>query len=167
MEAIAGKNDGVIPPEAAFTVGGKAYTIRPVKFPQFDEMLTAAAPLIQYFETEYQKRLKAGQAVAPVVAAKGEVEMPPMDWVNEIDIMEAVRRFSKSSIAMIRVAAPQIDPNDLEIDEGLRLTKLIIQVNLDFFMRRVLPELGDVFVGIARGIIGSTSARPSSQPTTH
>jgi hypothetical protein len=167
MEVQAGKNDGVVPPVITVLLSGdRKVEVRPVKFTKFDDMLQAAGPLIEFFERDYKERIVKGLAAAPQPTPKDEPAKAPVDWAK-LDVVSIMKLLPGTAKKIVEVGAPGLNIEELEMDEGLQVFSAIVQVNLSFFIQRVLPALGGSLQGIANGIIGSTFAKTSSPPTTH
>lgn len=113
--------DTIFPGQDVQLSNGDVLVIKPLVFGQFPKAAKLAQgiakPLMQAYE---QKSADTTQAIMQVLAEGGE------------DLL---------SLVALGVNKPRSFFDTLQFDDGVRLTRAFLEVNLDFFTQRVLPEL--------------------------
>lgn len=112
-KAQAGSEFDVIAPKAVtISIAGEDVAISPIRVKQLPSFTRAVSPLIS--------NIIQGDSPAVLVAT------------NADDVIAAVSAASNLSVEAI---------GELEVDDLIKLAGAVIEVNLDFFIRRVLPQV--------------------------
>lgn len=103
----------MIPETVEVTVGGETLAIGPIKLRQLSKVVRHVGGIVQFFKHEEIDfdGLLAGGS-EDLAAALSAATDKPVDWIGE-----------------------------LNLDEVVRLTRAVVEVNADFFARTVLPEV--------------------------
>lgn len=151
--------DGLVPQEVKVPLtGGGEIIVRPVMFSRFSMMLEAAQPLIDYFEEDYGKQIASAKA--------NGAEQPKSVW-GDINVLELIRKLPRSMEQLIKAGVGEdLDLDKLYIDDAIRLTKAVIEVNFDFFMQRVLPTFLKAVDEVSVSLVGPTTHKPLSPTAT-
>ncbi len=143
-------------PGREISAGGEKLTLQPFTFGQ----LPKAAKLLQPISTSM-----SDTGVFSVNNIGGEVQfgLAP-DW--PVRIVDLLASGGDGLLDFIAFAAnkPREWVDKLGADDGVALTKALMEVNADFFVRRVLPMLG--LVPAAAPSDGANSSVSSSEPAT-
>lgn len=131
--------DQLVPAGTPLEVAGVALVLQPLRIGQMPGFLRAISPALQ------------------------QLQSPPIDWLTVLgehgdELLGAVA---------IAIDRPRAWVDALAADEALVLVAKVIEVNADFFTRRVLPKLDGLF-GQAQAVMASPQVhRPSgSMPSS-
>jgi hypothetical protein len=103
---------------------------------------------------------------------KGKPDRNKTKVAETIDLTSLVVRHSHTLCLLIAEIQSPADPTvneewigDLEPDQMIKLTKAVVEVNLDFFIQKVVPELSTALAGLNKGIqlkfLGGSMPLPS------
>ena len=143
-------------PGREITVGKEALTLQPFTFGQ----LPKAAKLLQPISVSL-----GSTGVFSVGKVDGEVQFGlASDW--PMRIVDLLAAGGDGLLDFIAFAAnkPREWVDGLGADDGVALTKALLEVNADFFVQRVLPMFG--LVQKAATSDGASSSASSSEPAT-
>ncbi len=126
--------DTYIPEVRHPLIGGKSVTVAPLRVRQIPPFLRAAGPALS--------GLFAGD-LAGALATHGEA------------LIEAVA---------VATGEPAEWLGELEADEFLRLAVEVVEVNADFFVRRVSPALETTVTRLTAAMTPGATPSPSSSP---
>ena len=143
-------------PGREITVGSETLTLQPFTFGQ----LPKAAKLLQPISTSL-----SDTGVFSVGKVGGEVQFGlASDW--PMRIVDLLAAGGDGLIDFIAFAAnkPREWVDKLGADDGVALTKALLEVNADFFVQRVLPMFG--MVQKAATSDGASLSASSSEPVT-
>lgn len=103
----------MIPETVEVTVGGETLTIGPIRIRQVSRVARHVSGIVQFFKNEEIdfERLLC-EGAEDLIEALAVATDKPNDWIGE-----------------------------LNLDEIVRLTRAVVEVNADFFARTVLPEV--------------------------
>ena len=102
------------------TVRGVEITIKPFRFGDLSKVFKAADPILGTLLSALNAGNGQFEAISKVVAESGD---------NVVDLM------------VIGTKQPRAWVEELDMDEGIDLFISILEVNADFFVRKVLPGL--------------------------
>ena len=135
--------DVLFPDGKTLTIGGDEITIKPLTFGQIP---------------------KASKMIAPIVKALASAELGGQSLLdlagNWVEIM-AVGGEDLLSLIGWTIGKDRAWFDALGMDDGILLVKTVIEVNSDFFTKRVMPMLPQVSPDS-----GATSSQSSSEPVT-
>lgn len=125
-----------------------------MKMRQLTDVLTAAGPMLDDLKEQGKKQLGIQLPVigkldsdlaAPTVSADRAA-----DPVGQTDILGLIEKhgLTLTKTVAILIDKPLVWVGDLEMDEMIRVTTKVLEVNLDFFIQRVFPELSGVLSGL-------------------
>lgn len=82
---------------------------------------------------------------------------------TEPDWLALLAEYGESVLAAIAVASRRPRPwiDDLELDEAIRLAEALLEVNADFFVRRVSPQIARAAASLEARIRQTAGAAPS------
>ena len=131
------KLDELIPPQIEITIGGETLTITPIRAGKFPTFIRAIRPVIPHLVQE------------------------PIDFLAMIDeggehLLDAVA---------LALGKPRTFVDALDIADLIRGARAMIEVNVDFFIHRLLPEVTAATQSLA-GLRGRISSSASSAPAT-
>ncbi|WP_298220145.1 DUF6631 family protein [Halothiobacillus sp.] len=135
--------DILFPEGKTITIGGEEITIKPLTFGQIP---------------------KASKMIAPIIKAMSSAELGGQSLLdlagNWVEIMAVG---GEDLIALIGWAINKDRDwfDSLGMDDGINLIKTVIEVNSDFFTKKVIPMLPQ-----ASQDSGATSSQSSSEPVT-
>jgi hypothetical protein len=128
-----------LPETPEFFVNGELIRVSKIKFGQLPEALKIATALRPYFE-----------AAAKDGGSASDVDMLGMLRDRGESVFALVTLTTGLSIAKVR---------DLDIDQAVLIAGKVLEVNLDFFIRQVIPSVVSLLSGL-------TSALSSLRPAT-
>jgi hypothetical protein len=103
----------MVPETVEVTVGGKTLSIGPIRIRQVSRVARHVGGLVRFF---------AGDAI----------DFEGLLTEGAEDLMEALAAATDQPVEWV---------GELDLDEVVRLTRTVIEVNADFFVRTVLPEV--------------------------
>lgn len=120
--------------EYTLTIGGQGLTLVPVRLGQLPAFVRAVEP--------FAKSLASGQ----------------------FDLLELFADHGGNVIRSLEIATgqPREWVESLELDEAVRLASAVLEVNADFFTRRVLPALNTALTALPQGSTTPPSTTGSS-----
>ena len=121
-------------PGREISAGGETLTLSPFKFGQLPTATRLLKPVAS--------ALSAG-GVFSIQSVGGEAQfLLASDW--PLKVVELVADGGEDVLKFVAFAAgkPLEWVNGLDADDGIALAKAVLEVNADFFVRRVLPLLG-------------------------
>lgn len=125
------------------TLKGKEYIVKPFGFGKFPKVL------------KLMNSVNTGSAVANVA------DLPKMDLgafiVDNSDVVV--------DLCVLAISEKKEWFDDLPGDEGIKLCQAIVEVNADFFMTRLQPQLLEALSGLTSSV-GALSSQISLQPAT-
>lgn len=134
MSTTPSELEKLFPRGVSLTIAGEPLTINPLKVGQLPGFLRAITPVMQ------------------------QISGDRIDWWAVIgdrggDLLSAIA---------IAVGKPREWVDDLDADDAVLLASTVIEVNADFFTRKVMPRLSALFaqVGEVSTPIGSTPSSP-------
>lgn len=133
----------VLFPGREVVVGGETITVKPLAFGQLPKAAKLLQPVV--------KALRASGAIG----GEGSVIDLFGSWVD----MLAAGGEELLALVGFAIGKPREWFDGLSMDDGVALVRAAVEVNGDFFGRKVLPML----TGVADGVM---SSEPSSQPGT-
>lgn len=142
----------VLFPGEEVTVKGETFTVKPFTFGQ----LPRAAQLVA--------GLSRALANSGIIMLTGGADFAIAEnWTTKI--VNILAEGGEDLLAFIGfvISKDRAWFDDLDIEEGIRLTKAVLQVNIDFFVQRVLPLMGEVIAGPQTG--DTSSSDLSNQDT--
>lgn len=96
-------------------------------------------------------------ALAPLMSGGYEIDPVALLGSHPRELIEAVRVGARMSAD---------DMKTLGVDDLIELATVIIEVNADFFVRRILPRLAGGMASLQATLAGLTSLTASSLPAT-
>lgn len=123
------------------TLKGKVFNIKPFGFGKFPKVL---------------KLLKDMKDVASTDATLASVDVPTLVMENADVVVE---------FAILATGEKKEFFDDLPLDEAVELLQAIIEVNADFFVKRLQPKLLTALSKLSESV-GGLSSQGSSQPAT-
>lgn len=126
--------DKIIPQPNIVTVGGKSIEVKTMKVKQLSATIKAIQPFAAAF--------KAGQ---------GQVDMSDIVMNNTDNVVDLVSILTGESKEFVE---------DLGIDELIIVFTRLVEVNLDFFIQKVLPLLSGAMGRLTVGL--PSAAKPTS-----
>ncbi|MFZ6872868.1 DUF6631 family protein [Undibacterium sp. Di27W] len=141
----------VIPTVKTIIIAGESLPIQPFKVGRLPVVLTAVQP------------------IAYVLMGNAETA--------KLDILNLVIAHTDDSLNLLAVLAdkPRDWVDDLDLDDAVTLLSELLEVNLDFFVQRVLPRLLQAVGTLSTAVksnaqaltaIGQTASNPSSPQAT-
>ena len=112
----------LIPEPVVVIVKGESITIRQMKMKQLPKIMRVVAPYYESLKLTKEKATKNGGA---------------LDLLGIV--MSYIEPVSDTVAILVEKDRAWID--ELDIDEMVRLLELVIEVNVDFFIQKVLPSL--------------------------
>lgn len=146
--AAATPNDdlaAVIPEPKSLSIAGEDVTITQIKIGRLPHVLRAVQPLTHMLKQD------------------GPFDLKAMFMLYADDCLTLLAALSGRERGWI---------DDLEIDDAIRLLAALLEINLDFFVQRVLPLLPDMLAtmrdktGELQAIAGRKASSPSSPTVT-
>lgn len=152
---------------------GTEIVVGRMKMRQLTDVLTAAGPMLEDLKAQGKKHL--AEKLPTIGKMDSELAAPTVsderadDPVGQTDILSLIEKHGATvaKTVAILVDKPTAWVGNLEVDEMLRLTTRVLEVNLDFFTQRVFPELSGVLSGLtvmmqakhllAHGAMGSSN----------
>ncbi|WP_124982707.1 hypothetical protein [Ralstonia solanacearum] len=130
--------DKLVPQAFEITLAGETVSVKPLKVGQMPAFLRAITPVMQ------------------------QIGGDGIDWLALFgergdDLLAAVA---------IAVGKPRAWVDDLAADEAILLAAKVIEVNADFFTRRVMPKLDGLFVQASTVAATATVAAGSTPSST-
>lgn len=112
----------LIPPVIEVSVAGEVIAVTPIKV---------------------RELMAFTQAISPIL--KVLVKESDQDWAG-LNISELLMNHTDEVIRAVAIGIRREVEfvNDLDIDELIKLGNVVFEVNIDFFIRKVLPEMGQV-----------------------
>jgi len=104
------------------TINGETLTIKPFRFGDLSKVFKAADPILGTLFTALSSGTTQFEAISKVMSEAGD---------NVVDLM------------IIGSKQPRSWVEDLDMEEGINLFISILEVNADFFVRKVLPGLNN------------------------
>ncbi len=138
-------------PGREISAGGETFTLSPFKFGQLPTATRLLKPVAG--------ALSAG-GVFSIQNVAGETQfLLASDW--PLKVVELIADGGEDVLKFVAFASgkPIEWVNGLDADEGIALAKAVLEVNADFFVRRVLPLLG--MGQPSAGAISSESSSPA------
>jgi len=118
----------VIPETREVTVGGETVQVGALKMRQLSRVARHASGLVKFFKGEgIDFEGLLTEGAEDLIAALAAATDKPIEWIGE-----------------------------LNLDETVRLTRTVVEVNADFFAQTVLPEIEETAEMAAR--LGRTSS---------
>jgi hypothetical protein len=128
------------------TFKGETITVKPFTFGQFPRAIRLLRPITDAVK---DAGIAGMSAAGFSLAADWPLRLPQvMDEAGE-SVIEFVA---------FAVGKPRVWFDDLAGDEGIALTKLVFEVNGDFFVQRIAPKLGLAVQGEASPETGEQSS---------
>lgn len=152
--------DGLVPMEIEVKLtGGRVIKVGPVKFGKFGDMIEAAQPLIEFFEQDFKQK---SNGAAPVLTA----DAIPASWAN-INMIDIIKKMPHVIRQVVKAGVDDsVDLDQLYVDDGIRLAKAVIEVNVDFFTQHVLPAITLAVTELSESLPGSITHNASSLTVT-
>lgn len=122
----------LVPPEIRVCVGGQERILTPVTALELPALLRACAPIFS--------QLAEGDYLAALV----------------VDADAALQTLS------VAARMPREEVDTLQMDVLIELAGAVVEVNVDFFVRAVMPAMGRARDRATRALAGSTSSPNSS-----
>lgn len=142
----------VLFPGEEVTVKGETFTVKPFTFGQ----LPRAAKLVA--------GLSRALANSGIIVFTGGTDFAIAEnWTAKI--VTILSEGGEDLLAFVGFVVGKERPwfDDMDIPEGIALTKAVFQVNIDFFVQRVVPMMGEV---MSSPLTGETSSSDSSKLDT-
>jgi hypothetical protein len=129
--------DALIPPQIEITLGGEKLTITPIRAGKFPAFIRAIRP------------------ITPHLVQK------------EIDFLALIDEGGENLLDAVALALgkPRAFVDALDVADLIRGARAMIEVNVDFFIHRLLPEVMAATQSLA-GLRGRISSSASSAPAT-
>jgi hypothetical protein len=110
----------IIPAHLEVSAGGQLITVKPFTFGQLPKVMTLSKTIYGHISALFDSDIDQTQVIIEAMAVGGE-----------------------DLIAMICLSTGKSREwfDTLEMDDGVRLTGAFLEVNLGFFVRKVMPEL--------------------------
>lgn len=112
----------LIPEPVVVLVKGESITVKQMKMKQLPKIMKVVAPYYDSLKLTKEKAMKSG----------GELDLIGI-------VMTYIEPVSDTVAILVEKDREWVD--DLDIDEMVRLLELVIEVNVDFFIQKVLPSL--------------------------
>lgn len=106
------------------TIRNAVYCIKPFKLGQIPKVLKAINPIVGVFAGLAQKNTNMLEVITSILAEGGD---------NILDL-----------IVLATNSPAEFVKNEMELDEGIELLTAVIEVNSDFFIKKVLPKMTEV-----------------------
>jgi hypothetical protein len=146
--------DQLLPATHTLQLAGRQLTLHPIRLGQLPAILRLARPLIEI----HRERMTAAAAACDQ-PAKVEVE------INLLDLMEQ-HGDTLLDLCSLLSHTDRAWLDALGLDDALVLVAKLIEVNQDFFARRMGPALmGMMMSSSLTGPVSSPSSGPSSSPS--
>lgn len=148
--------DVLYPEGKGVMVNGDTVTVMPFKFGQLAKVTNLLAPIVRNLTASGLVRLDTdGGSVSMSIAA---------DW--PLRIVELMGEGGEEMLQLIAfsVGKPRAWLDTIESDEGIELGKAVVEVNADFFAKRILPTLQAK--SSESPLVGDISSANSSQQVT-
>lgn len=128
-------------------IGGKSVTPKVIKVNQVGPVLAAIRP--------FNGHIKAAMAMS---AAGGNP-------AQNFDVLEVLEHHSDNLITLVTTLTGESREfiGDLDLDDMIKITVAVMEVNLDFFIRKVLPLLSGEMARLGKGLLKPT---PTSGQTS-
>lgn len=141
MESTEHSNELAVltPPVIEVVVGGEVITVTPIKV---------------------RELMAFAQAVSPILKMLNEADQ---DWAG-LNVSTLLMNHTEAVIRTVAIGIRRDIEfiNDLGIDELVKLSNAVIEVNVDFFIQRVLPAIRQGFGRIASMAESSQAGGQSS-----
>lgn len=130
----------VIPEPIVAKIKGETIQVRQIKVGQLPKAMRIAHPFYEQLKSLKDQALKAEKEGKPFTYG---MDFYKLVMENAEPILEMVALLTNKDRAWV---------DDLEVDELVALFSAIVEVNLDFFIQRVLPSLSGLVTGAAEQI---------------
>lgn len=129
-------------PATTLQVAGKTLTINRIRMRQLPRVLELVLPMKDLL----MKSKPNGQAKHLQKASNFDIPTLMMKHGNDlVQLIAEIQAHGNEGVDADWVA-------DLEIDEMINLTSKVLEINLDFFILRVVPSLSQALAGLNAGI---------------
>jgi hypothetical protein len=125
--------DILYPEGKAVTVQGESLVIKPYAFGQIAKVSKLAYPILKALSD-------GGLLKMATVDGKATLSIAS-DWMARIVEIMGIGGEELLSLVAFSTGKPRDWLDTIALDEGIELTKAIIEVNSDFFVKRILPML--------------------------
>lgn len=118
------------------------------------DMIEAAPRTVKFRGADVAVRpLKVGAIPAVTRALRG------LDMAGDIDVLDLVAEHGDKVAEAVAAATgiPVAEINDADLDEFAELVAVVVEVNTDFFVRRVAPRIQGITERLGAGLIRSSS----------
>lgn len=141
--------DTIVPvAKEPLTIGGKTVTPKVIKVNQVGPVLAAIRP--------FNGHIKAA------MAASADGQNPAQNF----DVLEVLEHHTDNLITLVSTLTGEDKTfiENLELDDMIKITVAVMEVNLDFFIRKVLPLLSGEMARLGKGFLKAipTSGQTSS-----
>ena len=103
----------MLPEPVEIAVGGETLSVGPIKMRQLSKVVRHVGGIVQFFKNEeINFEGLLSEGAEDLMAALSAATDKPVEWIGE-----------------------------LNLDEVVRLTRAVVEVNADFFARTVVPEI--------------------------
>lgn len=142
----------VIPEPIVAKIKGETIEVRQIKVGQLPKAMRIAHPFYEQLKSLKDEALKA------------EKEGKPFTY--GMDFYKLVMENADPVLEMVALLTgkPREWVDDLEVDELVALFSALVEVNLDFFIQRVLPSLSGLVTGAAEQIKTAGAGLTPSKP---
>lgn len=140
--------DTVLPvSKEPITIGGKSVTPKVIKVSQVGPVLRAIRPFNATIKTAMKN------------SAEGN------DPAKNFDVLEVLEHHADNLIELVSTLTGEDKKfiGDLDLDDMIKITTAVMEVNLDFFIRKVLPLLSGEMARLGSGLLKAT---PTSGQTS-
>lgn len=126
MEVLFPEGKGV-------TVAGETLTVTPFKFGQLSKVTHLLAPIVRNLTACGLVRIDTdGQKTSMAIAADWPLRMVELMGEGGEDLLQLIA---------YAVGKPRAWLDTIEADQGIELGRAVVEVNADFFAKRILPML--------------------------
>lgn len=140
----------VLPVTHEVVIGGVPVVVNPIRVGQLPRAMALCEPFYREL-----KGVKAKQASAMAKAADPEYPKAGIQALlkeADIDLYDMILRHSDSVLQLIALLTDKDRQwvDDLAVDEFVSIFVMIVEVNTDFFLQRLLPLLSGVMAGVRK-----------------
>lgn len=133
----------MLPAQTSVNIKGESININYIKVGKLSAVVAILQPMAKYLPTP------------------GDTQRS-----NPIDVMSLVMNHTDDAVKLVALLTGKTDDwvKDLDIDELVLLLTAVVEVNLDFFIRRVLPSVSKAMEQLGGSLLGvvKTGQSPSS-----
>jgi hypothetical protein len=143
MESIMSEStdlNKIIPSDEPMVIGGKTITPRTMKVKQLPAVLKAVQPFAGVFKDGVQS-----------------LDIPTLLIDHTPNVVELVHQLTGEDKEWVE---------NLELDEMIEVFTKVVEVNLDFFIRKVLPLLSEAMVRLGGGLSSKTQISGQASSST-